>query len=690
MKSLTTKHEIKKLIPVLSKKERQEIVAYYTVYEKYEQEFSKQATKDLENHPVFGKIIKDIPKEVSTANNKVSRDLQKDAIINDNWQPYIEYQIEQGVTYAKMGLDFKSWYEVVAMARNYLRPYIHKEYGSGDKYLSAINGMNLFMDIAMSIIGEAYMQEKKEIIKADREVIKKQNEELEQKVIDRTAQLQKSLKEISDYKHALDESSIVAITNSKGIITYVNDNFCNISKYNREELIGQDHRFISSGYHSNEFFRDLWITISNSKIWSGEVKNKAKDGTIYWLDTTIVPFLNEEGKPYQYLAIRSDITERKKAEQKEIDRAAELDNKIHQLKESEEKLEIQNSLLTSTITSYKDILIFSIDKKYQYLIFNEAFKAATQQAYGTQVSAGINMLDGITNEDDRKKAKDNCDRALAGEAHMTLEVYGDLARYYYETRYNPITDDSGQVIGVTVMSANVTERIRSEEQLIELNKELESFSYSVSHDLRAPLRAIDGYAGILEEDYEKILDDEGKRLLEAVKYNEKKMGNLIDDLLTFSRIGKKELTKTDLHMNELVEGALYELNKSIKHQAKVKINYLYPAKGDYGLINQVVINLLSNAIKYSAKVKEPLIEISSEKNDNEIIYSIKDNGAGFDMRYVHKLFGVFQRLHTADEFEGTGVGLAIVQRIMTKHGGKVWAEGEKNKGATFKFSLPVN
>src|ERR1035437_3165955 len=133
MKSLTTKHEIKKLIPVLSKKERQEIVAYYTVYEKYEQEFSKQATKDLENHPVFGKIIKDIPKEVSTANNKVSRDLQKDAIINDNWQPYIEYQIEQGVTYAKMGLDFKSWYEVVAMARNYLRPYIHKEYGSGDK-----------------------------------------------------------------------------------------------------------------------------------------------------------------------------------------------------------------------------------------------------------------------------------------------------------------------------------------------------------------------------------------------------------------------------------------------------------------------------------------------------------------------------------------------------------------------------
>jgi len=226
-------------------------------------------------------------------------------------------------------------------------------------------------------------------------------------------------------------------------------------------------------------------------------------------------------------------------------------------------------------------------------------------------------------------------------------------------------------------------------QLESVNKELESFSYSVSHDLRAPLRAIDGYARILEEDYGKILDEEGNRLLEAVQYNAKKMGNLIDDLLSFSRLGKKELAKTNLNMNELFEGALYELNKSITHNARVKIEKLHPAKGDYGLINQVVVNLLSNAIKYSSKVKEPLVEISSEKTDSELIYLIKDNGAGFDMRYANKLFGVFQRLHTMDEFEGTGVGLAIVKRIMTKHGGKVTAEGERDKGAIFKFSLPI-
>lgn len=168
------------------------------------------------------------------------------------------------------------------------------------------------------------------------------------------------------------------------------------------------------------------------------------------------------------------------------------------------------------------------------------------------------------------------------------------------------------------------------------------------------------------------------------------MGALIDDLLAFSRLGKKELIKTDINMNQLMEGALYDLNKSVKHNATIKIKYLAPARGDYGLISQVATNLLSNAIKYSSKVKEPLIEVSSEQTDKEVIYTVKDNGAGFDMKYINKLFGVFQRLHTTEEFEGTGVGLAIVQRILTKHGGRIWAEGEKNKGAIFRFSLPIS
>jgi light-regulated signal transduction histidine kinase (bacteriophytochrome) len=209
----------------------------------------------------------------------------------------------------------------------------------------------------------------------------------------------------------------------------------------------------------------------------------------------------------------------------------------------------------------------------------------------------------------------------------------------------------------------------------------------VSHDLRAPLRAINGYAEILKEDYSSKLNDEGNWVIECIKYNATKMGALIDDLLTFSRLGKKELQKTKINMNELVEGALIDIDKILTHNAKIKIGKLHKVNADYGLLHQVVFNLISNAIKYSSKKEEPVIEISSVEKSNEITFSIKDNGAGFDMKYVDKLFGVFQRLHSQEEFEGTGVGLAIVQRIVAKHGGRVWAKGKVDTGATFSFTL---
>ena len=352
--------------------------------------------------------------------------------------------------------------------------------------------------------------------------------------------LKKSLKDLSDYKQALDESLIVAVTDQKGIIKYVNDNFCKISKFAKDELLGQDHRIINSGYHPKEFIRELWVTIANGKIWRGELKNKAKDGTIYWVDTTIAPFLNEQGKPLQYLALRVDITERKKAE----------------------------------------------------------------------------------------------------------------------------------------------------EQLLAVNTELESFSYSVSHDLRTPLRAVNSYAQMLNEDYSTKLDEEAKRLIDNIKYNATKMGMLIDDLLAFSRLGRKEIQKSNIDMNKLTKEVLIDMNKSIAHNAEIKMGKLHSAKADYSLLYQVMLNLISNAVKYSSKKEHPLVEIFSEEKNGEIIFSVKDNGVGFDMRFVHKLFGIFQRLHKSKDFEGTGVGLAIVHRIISKHGGKVWAEGELNNGASFYITLP--
>lgn len=224
-------------------------------------------------------------------------------------------------------------------------------------------------------------------------------------------------------------------------------------------------------------------------------------------------------------------------------------------------------------------------------------------------------------------------------------------------------------------------------QLETVNSELEAFSYSVSHDLRAPLRAIDGYTKILEEDFNKLFDDEGKRLLSAVQYNAKRMGNLIDDLLDFARIGKKDLRKADIDMNELMREVLSELNYMGK--AEIKVSELHPVKGDTALIRQVLINLVSNALKYSSKKEHPLIEITSELKSSLVIYTVKDNGEGFDMKYAGKLFGVFQRLHSTDEFEGTGVGLAMVKRIINKHEGTIAAEAEPGKGAAFSFALPL-
>lgn len=231
---------------------------------------------------------------------------------------------------------------------------------------------------------------------------------------------------------------------------------------------------------------------------------------------------------------------------------------------------------------------------------------------------------------------------------------------------------------------------KKNEELIYSNKELESFSYSISHDLRAPLRALDGYSRMIEEDYKDLLDDEGKRLLGNIQYNAKKMGDLVDDLLAFSRLGKQEMRRSQVDMNEEVGSVLGELSDSMPHKAAIQVKKLPPSHADRSLIRQVWVNLISNAIKYSGKRETPEVEIGSEMTENGMTYYIKDNGVGFSMDYVSKLFGVFQRLHSSSEFEGTGIGLAIVHRIVSKHGGKVWASGILNKGATFYFTLPEN
>nr|MBC7612727.1 PAS domain S-box protein [Pseudopedobacter sp.] len=227
-------------------------------------------------------------------------------------------------------------------------------------------------------------------------------------------------------------------------------------------------------------------------------------------------------------------------------------------------------------------------------------------------------------------------------------------------------------------------------QLESVNKELGSFSYSVSHDLRAPIRAINGYSKILVEDYAEKFDADGKKILQSIMHNSKRMGDLIDDLLAFSKLGRKQVSVSNINMINLVKLVKEELIFDQGENLPAFIIKLLPAaQGDQSLIKQVWINLISNAIKYSKYKPMTNIEIGAYEKDNLIVYFVKDEGAGFDMQYYDKLFGVFQRLHSHEEFEGTGIGLAIVQKIISRHGGTVWAESILNEGTCFYFSLPA-
>ncbi len=344
-------------------------------------------------------------------------------------------------------------------------------------------------------------------------------------------------------------------------------------------------------------------------------------------------------------------------------------------------------------------MIFDEQKKpidYRFLKINAAFEMQT----GLHDAVGKRMREFAPNHEEHW-FETYGKIALTGES-IRFENRADQLNRWYDV--NAFRFGDPKKFQVAILFKDITVRKQSEEtirllnneladnirQLEFTNKELESFTYSVSHDLQAPLRAISGYAKMLSNNFLEILDIEAKKYLKAINNNTEKMRTLIDDLLIFSHLAKNEIVRNHIDTEEIVNSIIKDCcDQGSVEKTIFKVGELLPASGDNSMIKQVWVNLISNACKYSGKNKSPLIEISSTQNNHEITYYIKDKGVGFDMEYYDKLFGIFQRLHNDSEFVGTGVGLAIVQRIVNRHGGEVWANAKINEGASFYFTIPI-
>lgn len=469
---------------------------------------------------------------------------------------------------------------------------------------------------------------------------------------------------------------------TQGRIVRMNDTWLSWLGYSREEVVGKKFHPDLMTPESAEEFRTRWFPLFLKQGWLKEVEFEyvRKDGTTFPGSLQTSTIYDASGR---YLMSRTtvfDITSRK-----EMERA---------LRES-------NRFLDSVIEHIPAMLFVKDADELRFVRFNKA----GQELLGYSMSDLVGKNDRDFFPIEQADAYISSDRQVLATGRIL-----DIAEEPIQTRMRglrilhtrkiPLRDEDGVPRYLLGISEDITERKAAENrihalneelqvraaQLEAANKELESFSYSVSHDLRAPLRAVDGYARMLEEDYAARLDDEGRRLLAVVREEAVRMGRLIDDLLAFSRTGRLRLDPAPVDMAALAQEVIKDLAPRYP-DAVISIGDLPPAMGDRALLKQVWINLIGNALKYSSKRPSPRVAIAATVLGKEIEYSVRDNGAGFDPRYSAKLFGVFQRLHSAEEFDGTGVGLAIVRRVVGRHGGRVRAVGRPAEGAEFFFTL---
>ncbi len=509
------------------------------------------------------------------------------------------------------------------------------------------------------------------------------------------------------------------LSDIEGNIIDTNQQACKSLGYTRDELLKLKITDLDAEFNENEKLKSKFHEMNLGESRTFESVHRHKNGSSFPVEisTSLIEIDGSE----MILGFVRDISERKETEQKIIrmgqhyqaliEKAPDgivlinADGNFKFISPSTRKMFGYSN--TDEVTAHPMELTHPDDlplvlSLLQNLIQNPSEVSTLQYRFGDKngewrwvESTFSNLLSDPSVEAIVINFRDITDRKIAEEEIIKLNE--ELEQKVID-RTNELQRRSHELLNNEAALLNLVEDLnlksdelqRSTAQLEVANKELEAFSYSVSHDLRAPLRAINGFVSILVEDYEKVLDDEGKRICGIIQSNATKMGQLIDDLLSFSRLIRSEFNHSKIDMDSLVKSVIadFEALQDLSHK-NVLIHDLPHTSGDKNMIKQVWINLISNALKYSSKNEDVQIDIGSYPDQNEIVYYIKDNGVGFNMEYVHKLFGVFHRLHSMNEFEGTGVGLAIVQRIIKRHRGRVWAEGEVGKGATFYFSLPA-